>query len=213
MAKPLIAIETIYEKALHLLDTEGLEALNARRLAAELRCSTRTLYEQVGKRDALIRQLVTFQFSRIELSFARHRRWQDSAANWCSGIRNMMVAHPNLSRLMTVADRGIIVEYVNQLLRVLLAAKFPRELAMRGCRVLLHTAISLTSSEIHAPPLAVRRRQRSEPEISFESLMMVELPDREPREFHDAPEVFNSAIRWIIDGLEKELKVTKNKTA
>ena len=48
MAKPLVALETIYETALDLLRREGEDALTARRLAAEIGCSVRTLYEQVS---------------------------------------------------------------------------------------------------------------------------------------------------------------------
>ena len=58
MAKPLIPVDVIYEHALALIDAEGAEALNARRLAADLKCSTRTLYQQVGNREELIRALV-----------------------------------------------------------------------------------------------------------------------------------------------------------
>lgn len=58
MAKLLISVETIYDEALRVLDTEGVAGLNARNLAARLHCSTRTLYEQVGNREALIRGLV-----------------------------------------------------------------------------------------------------------------------------------------------------------
>ena len=49
MAKPLLAVETICDAALQLLDEQGAGALSARNLAASLRCSTRTLYQQVGK--------------------------------------------------------------------------------------------------------------------------------------------------------------------
>ena len=51
MAKPLISVDAIFTRALELLDAEGAGALNARRLAGELRCSTRTLYQQVGNRE------------------------------------------------------------------------------------------------------------------------------------------------------------------
>jgi hypothetical protein len=111
---------------------------------------------------------------------------------------------------MTIEDREIVVEYVNQLLRVLLAAGFPRELAMRASRVLLHTSINLTISEIDSPPIELRRQQRSEREISFESLIIAEMPGREWSEFlHDRPEVFDNAVRWIIDGMEKELRAAR----
>ncbi len=54
MAKPLISVDAIFTRALELLDAEGAQALNARRLAGDLKCSTRTLYQQVGNREQLI---------------------------------------------------------------------------------------------------------------------------------------------------------------
>jgi hypothetical protein len=50
--------DAIYARALTLLDEEGLAGISARRLAAELHCSTKTLYQQVGTQDRLIRELV-----------------------------------------------------------------------------------------------------------------------------------------------------------
>ena len=67
MAKPLIPVDVIYEHALALIDAEGAQALNARRLAADLRCSTRTLYQQVGNREELIRALIGRHFSQLQL--------------------------------------------------------------------------------------------------------------------------------------------------
>ena len=48
MAKPLLASDSIYDTALHLLEVNGVGGLSARNLAAALKCSTRTLYQQVG---------------------------------------------------------------------------------------------------------------------------------------------------------------------
>ncbi|MDC0362904.1 hypothetical protein OAN12_07685, partial [Halioglobus sp.] len=63
MAKPLLATDSIYDTALHLLDAEGVGALSARNLAGALKCSTRTLYQQVGKRETLISALVAHYFA------------------------------------------------------------------------------------------------------------------------------------------------------
>jgi AcrR family transcriptional regulator len=59
----LISVETIYDGTLRVLDAEGADGLKARNLAARLHCSTRTLYEQVGNCEALIRGLVAHAFA------------------------------------------------------------------------------------------------------------------------------------------------------
>lgn len=206
MAKPLIAVETIHEAALALLDSEGEAGLQARRLAAVLKCSTRTLYAQVGSQEALVRQLFAHHFGRLELDFRAESTWQASAVRWASAVRNALLEHPALSRLMTVEDRGVIVEFVNQLLRVLLRAGLPPALAMRGCRVLAHTVISLTLVELDTPPVAERRRQRSGHEIHFENLLLEDASVASRAEdFQDTPELFHTTVRWLVAGMEREL--------
>ena len=47
MAKPLIPADDILAHALELLDAEGVEGLNVRRISADLKISPRTLYRCV----------------------------------------------------------------------------------------------------------------------------------------------------------------------
>src|ERR1700684_4326420 len=112
MAKPLIPVDVIYEHALALIDEEGAEALNARRLARELKCSTRTLYQQVGNREQLIRALVGRHFSQLQLDFHEYDTWEATALHWCLELRDVLQAHPFLTELMTFDDRGAVTSYV-----------------------------------------------------------------------------------------------------
>ena len=93
MAKPLVAVETIYETALQVLENEGVEGLSARRLAATLGCSTRTLYQQVGKREELVRQLLDYQFANTSLEFRREAHWEEAAVSWANAMRAVLLAH------------------------------------------------------------------------------------------------------------------------
>ena len=203
MAKPLVPVETILETALTLLDEQGPEALSARNLAAVLKCSTRTLYQQVGKRDELLGRLVTHHLDSLALEFLPGDDWQDSARLWAHTIRGALLAHPNLARLMTTEHRGPIVGYVNELLKILLKAGFDEELALRSCRVLANVAISLTLSELTAPSMDVRHRTRSDEEVAFEE-RVVARTGADPEHFQEPPEVFENAIGWLIAGLERE---------
>lgn len=203
MAKPLIAVETIYDAALKLLDEQGPEALSARNLAAELKCSTRTLYQQVGKRDELIAGLVRHHLSGLQLEFQAQTRWQDTVLDWARGLRGALLAHPNLARLMTTEHRGPVAEYVSALLKTLLEHGFDEELALRSCRVLVNIAVSLSLSEIIAPDGQARHSNRSQKEIQFEDLVITRFGgDRE--HFQEPPEVFDNAINWVILGIAAE---------
>ena len=79
-----IPVQDIYDRALALLDSEGAGALGARRLAADLKISTPTGYQQVGTRDQLPRvELVTQHFSRLRLDFHTYDTWESTAWHWC----------------------------------------------------------------------------------------------------------------------------------
>ena len=202
MAKPLVATDRIYDTALRLLEEDGKEGLNARNLAAALKCSTRTLYQQVGKREELIGELVAHYFAGVKPNFCEETKWQDSIRSWASNLRSALLAQPNLSRLMSVEHRAPIAGYVNQLLKALLKQGFDEELALRSCRVLTNIAISLSLSEIIAPVDSSRRKRRSRKEIELEDLIIA----RRSRKgsYGKPPEVFENAINWVIAGIEAE---------
>lgn len=200
MAKPLLAVETIYDTALKLLDEQGAQALNARNLAAELNCSTRTLYQQVGKRDEMIERLIEHYLTGLKLEFVAAETWQGSARQWCIALREVLLSHPNLFRMMDVKHRAPVAEYVNALLKALLDAGFDRELALRLSRVLANVTISLCLAEIVAPDNRARQQRRSKKEIAFEDLV-VRTSGKVKRGFQEPPEVFENAIEWIIEGV------------
>lgn len=200
MAKPLLTAQTIYDCALELLDEQGAEALNARKLAAALNCSTRTLYQQVGKRDEMIGRLIEHYLAGIQMEFIREATWQESAQNWCKTLRKALLSHPNLFRMMDVEHRAPVAQYVNRLLKVLLQEGFDQELALRVCRVLANITISLSLSEIVAPDNRVRQSRRNKKEIAFEDLI-IRRSGRAGAKFQEPPEVFDNAIEWVIRGI------------
>jgi AcrR family transcriptional regulator len=150
MAKPLIPVDVIYEHALALIDEEGAEALNARRLASDLKCSTRTLYQQVGNREELIRALVGRHFSQLRLDFHEYGTWESTAVQWSLALHDALQAHPFLTELMNVDDRGAVTSYVNKLLKSLVQAGIDRRLATDCCRSLVNTTINHTIVEAQA---------------------------------------------------------------
>ena len=150
MAKPLIPADAIFTRALELLDSEGSQALNARRLAEELKCSTRTLYQQVGNREQLIRALVSRHFSQLKLNFHEFDTWDATALHWCLELRDALQAHPFLTELMTFDDRGAVTSYVNKLLKSLVQEGMDRRLATECCRSLVSTTINHTIIEAQA---------------------------------------------------------------
>ena len=185
MAKPLIPVEMIYSHALKLLDAEGQQALNARRIAADLKCSTRTLYQQVGNREQLIRALVARHFSQLKLEFHESGTWESTAWQWCRALHEALLAHPYLTELMIFDDRAAVASYVNELLTSLMQSGIDRRLATECCRALANTTINHAITEVQAL--------------------------RQPPQHHEsgsgtpaAKKSFRRTIQWIIVGVRQE---------
>jgi AcrR family transcriptional regulator len=185
MAKPLIPVEVIYTRALELLDAEGSAALTTRRLAADLKISTRTLYQQVGSRDELIRALVARHFSVLRLDFHEYDEWEATALQWCLSLRDALYAHPYLTELMTVDDRGAIMDYVNELVEATLREGIPKKLAVECCRALVNLTINHSIVEV---------RGTHQPELSREPSGESALIEKN----------FPMSIRWILAGVRQD---------
>lgn len=150
MAKPLIPADVIYTRALDLLDAEGLGALGAQRLARELKISTKTLYQQVGNRNQLIRALVARHFSQLQLRFRECQSWEETALLWCRSLHTALRAHPHLTQLMMVDDRMAVADYVNSLIKAAMKEGYPPRLAATCCRTLATLTINQAIVESQA---------------------------------------------------------------
>jgi AcrR family transcriptional regulator len=187
MARPLIPVDAIYTRALELLDAEGIDALQARKLAADLKISTRTLYQQVGNREQLIRALVARHFSQLRLDFREHATFDSTALHWCLALHDTLRAHPYLTELMAVDDRKAIEDYVNDLVKAALREGFPRKIAIECCRTLVNVTINHTIVEVRA---------LREPEHSPGAATEVKKIEKN----------FPTTIRWILMGVRADLK-------
>ncbi|MEV5832655.1 helix-turn-helix domain-containing protein [Nocardia sp. NPDC052112] len=185
MAKPLIPVEVIYDHALALLDAEGADALSTRRLATELRISTRTLYQQVGNREQLIRALVARHFSLLRLDFHEYEDWESTAVQWCLALHDALRAHPFLTELMTIEDRSAVMDYVHELVEATRREGFPLRLAVECCRALVNLTINHTIVEV---------RGMRQPKLSEESAERVDKTEKN----------FVMSIRWMLAGVRAE---------
>lgn len=182
MAKPLIPADDILRHALQLLDNEGIEALSVRRLSAALKISPRTLYQQVGNREALIRALVARHFAQLKLDFKEYDTWESTALHWCLALHYALRSHPYLTELITIDDRSAVTDYVNALLKATLQEGIPHPLASECCRGLAHMTINHSIVEVRA----LREPQRSAAETA-------KIEQNFPR-----------LVEWVIAGVRAE---------
>ena len=168
-----------------MLDAEGSQALTTRRLAAELKISTRTLYQQVGSREQLIRALVAQHFSALRLEFHEHEDWETTALNWCLALHAALRAHPYLTELMTIDDRTAVMDYVDELIEASIHEGIPRNLTIECCRALVNLTINHSVMEVRA---------MREPKLSRNSLA----------ESRRVEKNFPMAVRWILTGVRAD---------
>jgi AcrR family transcriptional regulator len=183
VAKPLIPAEDILDRALELLDAEGPKALNVRRLSTDLKISPNTLYQQVGNQAELSRALVWRHFSQLKLDFNERDTWEATALEWCLKLHKALVAHPHLTELMTLEDRDVIRDYVEELLQSTLSFGIPRALALECCRGLTNLTINQSISE-------ARAMQEHSPEAT--------------REVRKIEKNFTRVVRWVIAAVRAE---------
>lgn len=191
--KPLIPAEVIYASALELLDSEGSSGLQARRLAAHLGISTRTLYQQVGGREELTRVLVARHFSRMRLEFKRYATWESTAYHWCMALHESLRAHPHLTEVMTIADREAIVDYVNALVKATVEEGFSRRIAVECGRSLVNVTINHAVTEVHA-------------------LRGIRQSTVTPQQTANLEKNFPQTVRWIIAGVRAQSEAAAAKT-
>lgn len=171
MPKPLLSADAILDEALRLLAEEGAAGLTVRNLAARLRCSNKTLYQQVGAHEVLVRGVVARAFGQLELAFSADAGWEVAVESWCMALRAELLDHPDLCKLMTTADRDVVVDYVGQLMAVLERNGFTHSQAIRAGGILAHVTLSMTLSDVAAPGQ------------------------------WDDPRVFATTVQWLVQGM------------
>ena len=187
MAKPLIQPEDILDRALEILDADGIEALTVRRLSADLKISPRTLYQQVGNQQAMIRALVAKHFLQLKLEFREYDTWDATALHWCLALNETLCAHPFLTELMTVDDRAAVNDYVRALLKSTLQEGIPRALAVECSRGLTNMTINHSIAEVRA----LREAEHS-PETAAEITLI--------------NKNFRRLVQWVIAAVRAEAK-------
>ena len=191
MAKPLIPAEDIYRRALELLDAEGPAGLTVRRLSTELKISPRTLYQQVGNQDELIRALVARHFSQLKLEFEEHSDWETTAVRWCLELHRALAEHPHITELMSIDDRQVVSDYVKPLLDSAVRAGIPRTLSIECCRGLTNMTINHSIVEAHA-----RREAHHSPRTQTEVAKIAKN--------------FSRLVGWVVAGVRAEAERSGN---
>lgn len=95
-----MSADRIVVRALHIADTEGLEALSMRRVAADLGSGTTSLYRHVANRDELL-DLMMDAIQGAEPPAVPTGDWRADLARVAHRLRRVLLRHPWAGTLMT----------------------------------------------------------------------------------------------------------------
>ncbi|MFE2526344.1 TetR/AcrR family transcriptional regulator [Streptomyces sp. NPDC059382] len=97
--KPLLSRDRIVEAAGALVDSEGLEAVSTRRLAAALGVSGPSLYNHFRTKDEILDAVADAVSARVDLSMFDSkdgRGWRLALHDWAHSYRGALSDHPNI---------------------------------------------------------------------------------------------------------------------
>ena len=95
--KPLLSRDRIVGAALTLVDSEGLQAVSTRRLAAELGVSGPSLYNHFRTKDEILDAVADRVCADVDLSmFEDGTDWSRALLRWARSYRAALSAHPNI---------------------------------------------------------------------------------------------------------------------
>ena len=96
-AKAPLSQEAIVGAALAILESEGLEAVSMRRVAAALDTGAGSLYVYVAGREGLLEAMFDRIIATVELEGPDPSRWRAQLHSLLQRLRDALVAHPGIA--------------------------------------------------------------------------------------------------------------------
>jgi AcrR family transcriptional regulator len=94
MTRDTLTAERIVGAAIDLLDAEGLDGLNMRRLGNRLGAAPTAVYWHVESKDNLVRLAGDAVWNEVELPDLDRVDWRSAAATMATGLHAMLTRHP-----------------------------------------------------------------------------------------------------------------------
>lgn len=91
---PLLSRERIRDKALELIDSDGLAELSMRKLAAALGVQAASLYSHYRTKDELLEGIARGIMAQVDASAFETIEWRDALKAWARSYRAALAAHP-----------------------------------------------------------------------------------------------------------------------
>lgn len=187
--QPSISTEKIYASALKLLDAEGIQAITARRLAAELNISTRTLYKRVPNRDVLLRNILDVHYSAMAIAVPEGVGWDKAVLSFCTALYRELTQHPHLTVLLAYDDAPVLDRFLGPLVDFTAQAGIETAMAVVCSRSLLNITVVEAIRRVRAPRPDDHASERIDRNDEVESPL-------------------SATIGWVVAGLNAQTSQT-----
>jgi AcrR family transcriptional regulator len=125
---PLLSRERIVERALAIIDADGLEELSTRRLARDLAVRAPSLYNHFATKEEILDAAANAIMAAVDLSMFGREEWPVALTQWARAYRAALVAHPNAVPLIArgPARRPAALRLAETVFGALVYAGWPR---------------------------------------------------------------------------------------
>jgi AcrR family transcriptional regulator len=210
-AKPPLSEDAVVEAALTILQSDGLEAVTMRRVAAALDTGAASLYVYVSGREGLFHAMLDRVTATIELEAPDPLRWRAQLHSLLQRMHQGLLAHPGIAA-MTLADSPTteaVLCLTENLLGILLAGGIDPQNAAWACDILVLLVMAATREDDVRRPRSLRDDDRRDQVDELYRAFAGLPPDRFPllvahaaqMVAGDGDERFRFAIDVVIDGV------------
>ena len=194
----------IVDAALAMIDRDGAEAFSMRLLAAELGVTPMALYNHVGGKLELLRNVAGQMLAEIEFDNGT-QDWRERVAGCFRALRDACLRHPGAARLLEV--NGVAPAAVFAPMQVAVAALTGAGLsatdALRAYFTLIAFTIGQAGYQARGPVAALEPGPAAETGRLDDKLAEIIGPSLENAWDFDA--AFEFGLKLILDGIEAAL--------
>lgn len=87
--------ETIVALALHIADTEGIDAVSFRRLAQNFAVTPMAIYRHVHNKDDLLDAMTEYMLLSFDTSASKESDWREQVRGLLYALREVLIVHPS----------------------------------------------------------------------------------------------------------------------
>ena len=179
---PLLSRDAIVERALAIIDSDGIDGLSMRKLAADLGVSGASLYHHFAGKDQILDEIIKQIYAQIRLDEAEGD-WEGLITRYARQLRALLSEHPHMVEHLALrpvtseAQFRIYEHFAEQLDRCGWSIAFGREVtlavenAVFGAALMANAPdLDLTAEQQQKYPMLARlwKYERSTPDDGFE---------------------------------------------